>query len=148
MLEECYPDELRTAFPQPAEDRDGVGRWFANHTGGGEGIVKKLVTFYLLLSEADAAKGAEVTTKSKETVRQPRAASASRRKTVSSPAPSTPQVTLPALETHREKPHRETSDGPSVHINLQVHISSDASTDQIEQVFASMAKHIYKKATE
>jgi uncharacterized protein DUF5343 len=33
--------------------------------------------------------------------------------------------------------------GPSVHIDVQVHISPEASADQIDQVFASMAKHLY-----
>ncbi|WP_199798095.1 DUF5343 domain-containing protein [Tsuneonella amylolytica] len=35
------------------------------------------------------------------------------------------------------------SGGPSLHIDVQVHISSEASADQIDQVFASMAKHLY-----
>ena len=34
--------------------------------------------------------------------------------------------------------------GPGININLQIHISADASPDQIEQIFAAMAKHIYR----
>ena len=34
---------------------------------------------------------------------------------------------------------------PSVHINLEIHISSDATPDQIDKIFESMAKHIYNK---
>jgi hypothetical protein len=33
--------------------------------------------------------------------------------------------------------------GPTLHIDIQVHISPEASSDQIEHVFASMAKHLY-----
>ena len=33
---------------------------------------------------------------------------------------------------------------PSLHVDIQVHISPDATTDQIDQIFASMAKHLYK----
>ena len=33
---------------------------------------------------------------------------------------------------------------PSLHIDIQVHISPDASPDQIDQIFSSMAKHLYK----
>jgi hypothetical protein len=33
--------------------------------------------------------------------------------------------------------------GPTLHIDIQVHISPEASPDQIDQVFASMAKHLY-----
>jgi Family of unknown function (DUF5343) len=32
---------------------------------------------------------------------------------------------------------------PSVHIDVQIHISPEASTDQIDQIFRSMAKHLY-----
>jgi hypothetical protein len=42
----------------------------------------------------------------------------------------------------REKP----TPGPDLNINIQIHISADASTDQIEQIFASMAKHIYRRS--
>jgi Family of unknown function (DUF5343) len=33
--------------------------------------------------------------------------------------------------------------GPTLHIDVQIHISPEASAEQIDQVFASMAKHIY-----
>lgn len=33
---------------------------------------------------------------------------------------------------------------PSLHIDIQIHIASDASADQIDQIFASMSKHLYK----
>jgi hypothetical protein len=34
--------------------------------------------------------------------------------------------------------------GPSLHIDIQIHISADASADQIEQVFKNMAKYLYQ----
>jgi len=33
---------------------------------------------------------------------------------------------------------------PSLHIDIQIHISPDAKPEQIEQIFSSMAKHLYK----
>lgn len=36
---------------------------------------------------------------------------------------------------------------PSLHIDVQIHISPEASADQIEQIFASMAKHLYGAQT-
>jgi len=33
---------------------------------------------------------------------------------------------------------------PSFHVDIQIHIDSSASPEQIEQVFASMARHIYR----
>jgi hypothetical protein len=35
---------------------------------------------------------------------------------------------------------------PSLHIDLQVHISPEATVEQIDKIFASMAKHLYRKA--
>ena len=35
------------------------------------------------------------------------------------------------------------SRSPSVHIDIQIHISPEASVDQIDQIFKSMSKHLY-----
>jgi hypothetical protein len=32
-----------------------------------------------------------------------------------------------------------------VHVDVQIHISSDATAAQIDQIFASMAKHLYQR---
>ena len=34
---------------------------------------------------------------------------------------------------------------PSLHIDIQVHISPDSTPEQIDKIFESMAKHLYKK---
>lgn len=57
------------------------------------------------------------------------------------PASSPPQdapVVTPAQEERG-------SPGPSLHIDVQVHIDSSATSEQIDQIFASMAKHLYGK---
>ena len=52
------------------------------------------------------------------------------------PLETQPQTTKP---TPSQVPVRE----PSVHIDVQIHIDSSASSDQIDQIFLSMAKHLY-----
>ncbi|MDD9957173.1 MAG: DUF5343 domain-containing protein [Anaerolineaceae bacterium] len=37
---------------------------------------------------------------------------------------------------------------PSLHIDIQIHIASDAGPEQIDQIFASMANHLYGKAAD
>ena len=37
---------------------------------------------------------------------------------------------------------------PTLHIDFQVHIAADAPPEQIDQIFESMAKHLYGKAAE
>lgn len=34
---------------------------------------------------------------------------------------------------------------PALHIDIQIHISADAKPEQIDQIFASMAKHLYNR---
>jgi hypothetical protein len=48
------------------------------------------------------------------------------------------------VEKKREKYEEvsEQSGIPNLHINIQIHISADSSPDQIDQIFASMAKHL------
>jgi hypothetical protein len=35
---------------------------------------------------------------------------------------------------------------PDIHLDFQIHIAADARPDQIEAIFASMAKHLYPVA--
>lgn len=142
IIKDCYPPELTDTVPNPATARDAASRWFANYTGGGEASVKKMVTFYALVSDADLAKAnsdkpsidkGRIKPKAKEA----RPTSATKQTSTAEPAHSQP-------DTHRRAPGNDRV--PAIHINLQVHISADASTEQIDQVFASMAKHLYKGA--
>ena len=50
------------------------------------------------------------------------------------------ETLTPANETEKSasEPNR-----PALHIDIQVHIDSKASSEQIDQVFASMARHLY-----
>lgn len=36
------------------------------------------------------------------------------------------------------------TDRPALHIDIQVHIDPTSSPEQIDQIFASMAKHLYR----
>ena len=48
-------------------------------------------------------------------------------------------------QTQRVSPVTPSGDGraPNVHLDIQIHIPADASLEQIDQIFASMAKHLY-----
>ena len=59
----------------------------------------------------------------------------------------TPVATKPdSAEAHAQQ-IGATSFGPALHIDIQIHISPEASAAQIEQIFASMAKHVYGRST-
>ncbi|OFW62604.1 MAG: hypothetical protein A2Y74_08365 [Actinobacteria bacterium RBG_13_63_9] len=48
-------------------------------------------------------------------------------------------------DERNEPPTRHAATEPTVHIDVNIHINSDASADQIDQLFASMARHLYRK---
>lgn len=48
------------------------------------------------------------------------------------PAAKTPNTGVPASQS-----------GPEVHIDIQIHISPESTSAQIDKIFESMAKHLY-----
>ena len=144
MISEIYPEELVHAVPNPTEDRAAAVRWFANHTGTGVAAANRMASLYSVITEVDASKQPDGENKapSKKTT-SPRTALRQPPRKVQSEARTPDQV-----ETGRNaevKNNVGQSEGPDLNINVQIHISADASTDQIEQIFASMAKHIYRR---
>jgi len=131
-----YPEELIAVAPQPQEDRDAVARWFGNKTGLGRSAVNRMVAFYLLLSEGDVSK------RPTKTSRKPDAGK--KRKAVSPALAGRGSKAEGSASPSKPKP-TEKHGLPGVHINIEIHISSDASPDQIDKIFESMSKHIYSK---
>jgi len=126
---ELYPQELLDSMPGPSIDRSAVERWFATKTGLGDTAVKRFAVVYELLAKA--------------TVPEKREASPI------SARPRPPTKRRPSKKASEEPPAKEAEKPvifsgvePSIHIDIQIHISPDAKLDQIDQIFASMAKHL------
>lgn len=127
MCDRVYPSELIDI----GTDRGAVTSWFMNKSGAGESLANKLTSLYLLISVPEIK---EPTVKPKtapkaQADKHPKAVEVSKR--ISTPEPQNKganEITIPT---------------PSMNINLQIHISSEASPEQIDQIFASMAKHLY-----
>jgi hypothetical protein len=148
MLEEVYPPELLHAVSDPNSNRDQAERWFANATGTGEVAARRMASVYAVLVEADASKQPDKERKDKKDRPTP-IPSEERPKRYTGPAAGARPVehSRPAQEELRANNSRDShgSQPPGININLQVHISADATPDQIDQIFASMAKHIYPR---
>lgn len=140
ILEQVYPSELRDACPDPSKDRNSVERWFAQSTGAGTAAVAKIVAFYTLLCEADLSRAkirGELKRKAKTQAPKPKHPMVTKGKVTKESSLAEPPATAPTA----------VAEFPDVRINLQIHISSDASPDQIDQIFSSIARHIYAKTT-
>jgi hypothetical protein len=130
-----YPDDLISAVPNPSEDRQGVQTWFANRTGAGSAAVKRMAAIYIVISEADISK--------RPPKKGKKATGGAKRKAAQKTAKIKPDPT-PSTAATRE-PHPHTPPVPGVYINLQIHISSDSTPDQIDKIFESIAAHIYAR---
>lgn len=123
---ELYPQELLDAVPGPSVDRPAVERWFATRTGVGQVAARKFAIVYELLTAATVPEKLE-------TPPTPARPKSPARREPSKKAPAPAKEAKPAVFSGLE---------PSIHIDVQIHISPDASADQIDQIFASIAKHL------
>lgn len=140
IREKLYPDELTDAVPNPSENRDAVERWFANYTGVGKIAVRRMAAIYVVISDADISKKPDrtITREARGKKKKTIAKTESQRK----PATETPTTPNPPPQT---QPAVFPNVTPGININLEIHISADATPDQIDKIFESMAKHIYRK---
>ncbi|MGA7313402.1 MAG: DUF5343 domain-containing protein [Silvibacterium sp.] len=153
ILEEVYPSELRDAVTAPVEPAK-ARRWFAHQTHVGEAAANRMVAMYSVLVESDPTKQPDVDKKAV----QKKAAAPVKKASNLHPSAKKFKASL-AADSAKISDQGEISEGnsgdqlqrrrsldrgPEVNINLQIHISADASADQIDQIFASMSKHLYK----
>jgi len=134
IVEMTYPNELLDAIANPLDDIDSVKRWFSNETGAGQEAVRRMTAFYLLLFEGNP---------NSKPVQKTKVLKTSSKAVVSNQYSKKKSKKESLHERPENKPYP--GDLPSVNINIEIHISSDASPDQIDKIFESMASHIYKK---
>ncbi len=145
IRQEIYPSELVHALPPPSPNRESVERWIANKTGVGQVAARKLALTYLLLCEAnpqakpDASAVMPTRTLKRSTKPRPTPPKPidTANEVMSVGTTGTQVATQPRIALSQPE--------PSLHIDIQIHISPDASSDQIDQIFASMAKHLYRR---
>ncbi len=141
MRKEIYPQELLDAVPNPSDPGDTAKRWFMGSTGLGESAVSKMVAFYSLLTDAEPSAGKKTSAPKK----RKRMRSRSQRKSAAQPEiekrGSTSQEQNPRL-------HVGQIEMPDVRLNLEIRIDASVTLEQIDQIFASMAKHLYRQSDE
>lgn len=131
ILEKAYDEELLHLAPTPV-DRNKAIMWFQRQ-GLGEGSARNKAATYALI--ASALPG-ESPTKSTSSTPRPKVQRAKK--------PANGQISngQTAAETPLPPSEMETPSIFPVNLNLQIHISADASTDQIDAIFSSMRKHL------
>jgi len=149
ILKNIYPQELLQAVPDPSKEMNEAVRWFMNSTGVGVDAAFAMARTYRLLVEADPSSAADVKEKKSRSTHK-RIAKAQKNKDevldTGSNGTSQTHASIEGVKTDSQAPttKRSYSSSPSIHIDVQIHISADASPAQIDHIFASMAKHLYK----
>lgn len=155
IRDDIYPAELRDAQPCPNPDRGAVENWFSRVTGQGNAAVKQMAALYVLLCEATPRDSAGDGASSKRVAAKPlkskqKALPANRRSKNGSDQNAELSTPIQAMDTPRivDSSSAGTTSrqnlAPSLHIDIQIHISSDASGEQIDQIFKSMATHLFR----
>lgn len=133
IIAQTYPSELVAQHPVGSADADKIKSYFELEGFGAGTAANKAATYVRIanssLETEPAATEARPKRKKREVAKQKQ-------------VPAQKDETEGPLQ---EAPQARTLDpslNADVHINLQIHISAEASNDQIEAIFASMGKHL------
>jgi hypothetical protein len=145
IRQEIYSSELVHALTPPSPDRSAVVRWIANKTGSGESAAGKMASLYLLLCEANPMAGQDVTNvnSSKPSQKTKKIKLISDTKTLKDISENEVNTTE-NTQLQAQKTVSKLKPISALHIDIQIHIDADSSNAQIDQIFASMAKHLGK----
>ena len=133
IIKNVYPTELLDLFPDSDVDRNIARSWFMSF-GVGQGPADKMVAFFMLLKSGEI--------KDKKAIAVANNSAAKTKSSKVKNEPRSKDVKHPQEETIASKESQNNS-RPNLHIDLQIHISPDSTPEQIEAIFASMAKHLY-----
>lgn len=141
ILDEFYPAELAALTTgSGGPDPQAVKTWF-DHKGFGESNARQMAATYVMIASKELPD--PMTSEPKKTV----AKKASSRKTAAS-RPQIPTATgnVDSSEASTSEPAASSSaTGPNLHLDIQIHVPAGASAEEIDRIFESMARHLYKQ---
>lgn len=135
MREATYPQELCDLAPDMEIDKGIVQNWIGSHLMVGAEAARQCASVYMLLLEADPTKQTEAANNSAT----PKKIAPPAKRNAVKPASKKEQPKDDGTGAGKKV---KTSFDQSMNINIQIHISSDTSADQIDKIFSSMAKHL------
>lgn len=144
IRKEIYPSALIEIASDPEQDKESAQRWFATTTRVGESGVRRLLSIYLLLTEADVSKSTGATKSSQQKRKSNKSENPSDKKTTSKKPLTLVNDSAVSSQIHMEHNpmKKKGSFSSTLNLNIQIHISSEAPPEQIDQIFESMAKHL------
>lgn len=144
IAERAYPDELRAAVPGPDPDPAAATQWFQRSRRLGVGGAKNAARTYVLICSAKLPTNAGTKSARPQGTRTSGGGSAQQ-------TARRPRSRSPVEATRKMAPVPPATPGgfemPRPQIAVQINIAPDMTAEQIDQVFASMAKHFYNESS-
>jgi hypothetical protein len=135
MLTSTYPAELLALFPSKDVDRTKLKSWFMSQCGVGDNASGQMAALFVLLRRGEIEEAKQSSSKPPTNRKSDKKENASLSKN------NHPENTLANSTEHPAKALARSK--PNLHIDLQIHISPESTPEQIETIFACMAKHLY-----
>ena len=132
-----YPEGLRHVAPPSQADRQKAIAWFQKEGLGAGAAANKAATYMLISSREPQAPGAARAKPENGTKRVASQTQQAARTTATAPRPPGKDV----AEEQRSATGR--SDSFPLNINVQIHISADAGSEQIEAIFSAMRRYLH-----
>lgn len=143
IVEEVYPEGLRHLAPPGEAERTKVVSWFLRE-GLGQGAAGNKAATYLLLSSLTPNEAPKPTSKaSVEASAKPRQAKGPPMLKTKNGATNLDDQ---SKQDDQEKGSRRARTGVEtmpLNVNVQIHISADAGSEQIESIFQAMRRYLY-----
>ena len=140
ILDEIYPDDLEAMTDENGQpDNAQVKTWFRLQGFGDSNARLMAGTYVFVASKQVPEPAATDSGKANRTESTPAKMTAGK-------SPTQKKAAEPlATAAHEPPPPERSSSGPTVHLDIQIHIPADATPEQIDQIFSSMARHLYAK---
>lgn len=145
LIQSTYPEGLIHVAPPGEAERQKVVSWFMRE-GLGQGAAGNKAATYLLLSSPTPNEAPRAATKASQADNTARPRTSSRRQASAAPKagrPSNPIASEQSTDSERNSPRRGGLEAFPLNINVQIHISADAGTEQIESIFQAMRRYLY-----
>lgn len=143
IISELYPTELNDLFPDSEIDPLTAKSWFMDTCAIGDNAAQKIMSTYALLKNGQVKSDIDFS-KTTQTTKIPTKPKQSKTQNGNKKNDDLPPLNIPNSNANVNTSYVPSSN-PTLHIDLQIHISPDASPDQIDSIFKSMSKHLYGK---
>ncbi|WP_286750193.1 hypothetical protein [Sphingopyxis sp. SCN 67-31] len=143
IVNDTYPEGLIHLAPPGEAERQKVVSWFLRE-GLGQGAAGNKAATYLLISSPTPNEAPRAASKAAQTENTSRPRP-SRKPAASQKAENgrLPDAAQKDREGRANPSGRASSEAFPLNVNVQIHISADAGTEQIESIFQAMRRYLY-----